>query len=359
MAVGFTYSATDDLPIDLDKYRGGFILKVDKNGKIQNADKFVGLNHNENNSNILYDIFEAQDGIYYAIGEQSYNTITDDGMLTFESYVWVIKTDGITILAQEEFGTNLVETYPSSLVAGPDNTILTVAVSQYAAGDISSAYGMFDVWMMKLNDDLELEDDRTFGGTGSETPYILVSDNIGHYMFTAYTNSKDYDAPGSFGGSDFWAVNLNGDLDTLQTYRFGGSSYDRLTDAVFTKNGKKLYVSGYTESEDNYIHGNMGNGDIWIAAINQDETLSVENNKKENSSLSIYPNPSDGVFYLTNSNNSTYSISDITGKTIKTGDIYSDNQKIDIKNFGKGVYFIEVISETHNNSKQVQKIIIN
>jgi len=358
MAAGYTYSNTDDIPVDLERFIGGWLLKVDKNGKIIHSDKFTGKNHNESNPNTLVDIIETEENVFYAVGSQSY-IIVGDGTIEFQDYIWVIKTDGVKIIEEKEYGNNVGSSYPAGLTVTESGKILVVATAQAARGDVSQIYGSYDIWLLKLGQNLEIDEERNLGGTAGEYPFSIVSDKNGHYMICAYTNSEDYDAGTGVGASDFWAINLNENMDTLQTYRMGGTALDRLTDAVFSEKGDKLYVTGRTESADGIIEASFGNGDIWVSAINQNETISVENISTGNSIVSIYPNPSNGVFYLTNSKNSTFSISDITGKTIKTGKIDSDSKKIDVLTFGKGVYFIEVVSETQKKSSEIKKIIIN
>jgi len=75
--------------------------------------------------------------------------------------------------------------------------------------------------------------------------------------------------------------------------------------------------------------------------------------------ISIYPNPSNGVFTITkaNSNNLDILVFDITGKTIlsKTN-ITENNYSLNLKTVDKGIYFIKLLS---NNKQLVKKIIVN
>ena len=356
MAAGYTYSATDDIPIDLERFRGGWLLKVDKDGKIQHSDKFTGPNHNENNGNNLVDIVEAAPNLYYALGTQSY-IIENPGTLEFQDFIWVIKTDGKVISEQKEYGNSVASNFPSGITLDDSGNIFASGIAQINRGDVSMSYGGYDFWVMKMNEDLDLNDEHTYGGTEGEYPYAMITDNKGHYLIPGYTNSIDYDSGVEVGGSDFWAVFINEDMDTLQTYRFGGTSLDQLNDAVFTKDGKILYVSGLTTSNDGIIEQSFGKEDIWVSAINQDVTLSVESEIFEKHDLTIYPNPSKGIFTVKNRKNNTYSISDITGRTIQKGKLNSEKQVFNLQNQEKGIYFIEI--NDNNLQKLKSKIVIN
>jgi len=75
---------------------------------------------------------------------------------------------------------------------------------------------------------------------------------------------------------------------------------------------------------------------------------------------SVYPNPSDGKFYIASdifNNNKIYDIKikDIRGNTVYFGKIDSNNNYIDINYVSSGMYFIEI---DVNNKKYVKSIII-
>ncbi len=350
MATGYTYSTSDDLPIDLDKYRGGWLLKVDKNGNIEHSDKFVGEHHEAENGNIFFDIVETKENMYYVIGEQRYSIFNPDTT----TQIWIVKTEGKEILEEKEYGSTATENYACSIVKGSDGTLFAVGSVTSATGDVQSIYDRFDIWLFQIDEgDLSLLDQKTLGGTESDFPYQLVQDEKGHFLMTAYTSSYDNDAFGGFGATDFWAVNFDENLDTLQTYKIGGTNNDLLTDAVFSKDGKNLYLAGLTFSNDYYVHNPNGDKDIWIAKIVQDETISVENILADNDNLKIFPNPSAGIFNIINSTGENIKITDICGKIIFTDKIKSDNQQIDISEYKKGIYFIEF------SNNITQKIIIN
>ena len=357
LAIGYTFSTSDDIPVDLEKFMGGWILKVDKDGKILYTDKFVGTNHDEYNDNKFIDVIETQENVFYLAGEQAYVKAQGNVML-LENYVWVVKSDGKQILEQAEYGTSQSETWVTGITQAEDNSLLVAATVRSGGGDISQAYGDFDVWVMKMNESLGLQDERTYGGTGPDFPYGIVSDNNGHFLMPCFTRSSDYDAIGGFGMLDFWTLNIEQDLDTVQTLRLGGTQNDRLTDAVFTKNGSKVYITGRTDSNDNYVSNNKGNGDIWVSAVNQEVSLSIDDKIQDNFETEIFPNPSNGVFSILKLKNSTYKISDIAGKKIQSGKIFSDNHSIDLRNSNRGIYFVE-IKKQGCDKRIVTKFVIN
>jgi len=85
------------------------------------------------------------------------------------------------------------------------------------------------------------------------------------------------------------------------------------------------------------------------------QTLSRE--KESVNVIKFYPNPANNWLYVDtgNSNSEQFTIYDISGKIIKTIESDSQNNRINISNLSKGVYFVEV--KLTNGSKNIKKII--
>ena len=67
--------------------------------------------------------------------------------------------------------------------------------------------------------------------------------------------------------------------------------------------------------------------------------------------LTIYPNPTDGVLFVqtlraTSLPAKTYSITNLTGQTVLSGNITAETQQIDVSGLPEGMYFISIGSET-------------
>lgn len=90
-------------------------------------------------------------------------------------------------------------------------------------------------------------------------------------------------------------------------------------------------------------HWYEGIEDIVVFRHNNDQ-LSVPELEKQK--ISIYPNPSKGLFYIRNFNQKEpYQISDITGKIISKG-IVSGHTEFDLLSFKDGIYFLRIGNRT-------------
>ena len=102
-------------------------------------------------------------------------------------------------------------------------------------------------------------------------------------------------------------------------------------------NGNDLYVAEYSENKISKIDNN---------------TISL-NDFSLNKDIVIYPNPSDEFIQFSSlTENNKYSIFDILGAEIKKG-VISNNEKINIRNFTNGLYFLKF--DNGNTFKFIKK----
>ena len=94
--------------------------------------------------------------------------------------------------------------------------------------------------------------------------------------------------------------------------------------------------------------GTIGTEDYWIVdQIKVDtgtytNTLSTDDLAKEDS-FTIYPNPADDFIFIQNlSTDSKVELFNVVGKNIKSFEIESHNQKLNINGLNSGVYFVKV-----------------
>lgn len=112
------------------------------------------------------------------------------------------------------------------------------------------------------------------------------------------------------------------------------------------------------EASDDYIPAGMSTQTI-VIRTNYDQSLSIEEQKEEIGTLSIYPNPTDGILYVKQNYSLTsktmLSIIDITGKNVLTTSLKNINQTIDVSHLNTGVYFATLTTDT--GVKETIKII--
>ncbi len=146
-------------------------------------------------------------------------------------------------------------------------------------------------------------------------------------------------------GNVIWALNEGGNM-----YDIGWSICVDSFGAVFITGG----FSSTTISFGSTTLTNSGNftNDMFAAKLNY-VTGMFENNS-ETKNISAFPNPTEGIFNLELSTNSTIIIFNVLGQEIFNETFKMGTRKFDMQNQAKGIYFVKIIQD---NKEQNIKII--
>jgi hypothetical protein len=86
-------------------------------------------------------------------------------------------------------------------------------------------------------------------------------------------------------------------------------------------------------------------------------TLAIEDQIADNQDLKIFPNPTNNAIQIPANpfiNNKNFTITDILGKTVKSGKINNPDDKIDLSDFNSGAYYLKI--EDYLNAFKIIKI---
>jgi hypothetical protein len=97
-------------------------------------------------------------------------------------------------------------------------------------------------------------------------------------------------------------------------------------------------------------------GESEIATLEFTVPLIINVNEEVNPEISIFPNPSNGIFTITTSDTYTLEIMDITGKVILSGKLTQAQTDIDLSGHDTGLYFIRL---TNNETTINYKIVVD
>ena len=123
------------------------------------------------------------------------------------------------------------------------------------------------------------------------------------------------------------------------------------TDPTTKKEERTLFSMGFVSNGVGTTFGVYLDG----LEITGTSTVSVQELEPENSMLTVYPNPSNGVFSLIIEENvENIEISDLTGKIVKSmSNITQSQMEIDLSTQSKGVYIIKAISSTNVSTDRI------
>jgi hypothetical protein len=158
------------------------------------------------------------------------------------------------------------------VVSTSDGGYLLVGYSFSVAGADKSqnSQGGSDYWAVKIDGNGNKVWDKTFGGTGSDQAQSVISTNDGGYLLVGYSSSGagGDKSQNSRGGLDYWAVKIDGNGNKVWDKTFGGTSHDQAQSVVPTSDGGYLLV-GYSRSGvgGDKSQNSKGSYDYWAVKI--------------------------------------------------------------------------------------------
>jgi len=199
-------------------------------------------------------------------GDISNNPYNDSGNL------WVVKIDSSgTILWDRIIGNNVGFAYNINAVSTDDGGLVIAAQIDSQGGDITSYFGGYDGWLIKLNSNGETEWDQAIG---SETDFEFINEIIqtsdGGYL------AGMYGTPQGAGSGNvecttqslfkpnaiLFKLDSNGNKEWEQCY--GGSDGDGISRIIEIDDGYLVGAVGSSNDGDLQGSGWHGEMDIWL-----------------------------------------------------------------------------------------------
>lgn len=242
-----------------------WVVKLDNAGNIQWQKTLGG-----NNADAANSVHQLADGGYIlgcsTISENNGDVIMSHGA----GECWVVKLSpagaiewSLCLGGQSyEYARQVQQTADGGFVMGG----FTLSVD----GDVSGNHGNVDYWVVKLDNIMEKQWQKTLGGTGSDILASVIQTTDGGYITAGNVYSQDGDIAGSgFHGTffnDYWVVKLSSAGAIQWKKALGGSGNDLAQSIRQTADGGYI-VLGYTTSNDGDVSGNHGYVDYWIVKL--------------------------------------------------------------------------------------------
>jgi hypothetical protein len=244
-----------------------WLIKTDLAGNLQ-WQKFLG----GSSQDISVRIFPASDGNFFVVGDalSSNGDISNDPYPDKTNY-WIIKVDSIgTIVWDRIVGGNCGDRIWTG-TATEDGGIVAMGWSCSGDGDISQYFGMYDMWMVKLDANGEKVWDFTIGTTYLDYGQAIIQTSDGGFL--AGGASSNADQPGNIECVPFSdyaeaiVFKLDSNANIQWQHCYGGSDHEGACAFLELDDG---YVFGaYANSADGDLTGSgyHGGDDIWIVKI--------------------------------------------------------------------------------------------
>jgi len=202
-------------------------------------------------------------------------TRSNDGDVSYNhgmSDYWVVKLSEEGNLEWEKTYGGSQNEESNGIQELPGGRYIVTGTTQSANGDVHGNHGNWDYWTIQLDSKGKLEWESTYGGTSYDDANHIEQIVSGGYVMAGVTFSNNDDVSGNHGKSDFWIVKLQSDIDLVWQKTYGGSKNEQAKSVSPTLDGGSI-AAGYTDSNDDEVTGNHGKADFWVVKKGTEGTL--------------------------------------------------------------------------------------
>ena len=365
------------------------LMSIDKNGhQIGGWGSLLGGTNNEEGNSL----FQTTDGGLIVAGSTTSNDngIKNHGGNTGTSDVLVYKFDNTGLPQWQRTYGGLDNEAANSIIQTRDLGYILAgeAMATHIGSPTQPITTSYDMWVIKIKPDPaqgDIEWQRTYGGDGNEKAnHIIQTQDKGYIVCGSKTTIDDKGGDINYDILKIKADYTNSSGKQIQgeqdwERQIGGNGYDEATTIIEEIGGKGAYTvigfSASTEGRDGIEikdhHGREvrdDSYDYWmVQVLTCPEDAPQQNTQKEREVIAAlqsgkmlaYPNPAkDGKFIVNlpqSNTNASLEIYNIVGTKILDKQRVNNNQKIDLSNQTKGLYFIKIKT---NSKTTTQKLII-
>ena len=241
-----------------------------------------------------------------------------------------------------------------------DNQVY-VAIQSYS--DISgnksiNSYGEQDIWVVKLNNQLQILEQNSYGGNDNDYPIQICYNSLVSSNIFILGGSRSISGTGlkntpKFGDIDIYWVEVDKQtLDQVSDTVFGGAFSDSPAHVLNTAEGFSLLAETTSGISGNKTVPFLSVRDFWLLNLEFEPNAIAEmGDEKE---FQVFPNPTSKQFQLKGISKATrYALYDAHSRTVLHG-YYSPNDVLSVEDLAAGIYFLKL-----DGYSKVEKLIIN
>ena len=274
--------------------------------------------------------------------------------LVYGTNCWIFSLDDNgAIYNQACLGSGTQLTY-ASLVFLPDGTLwLATNTHTNVIGDQNFLnFGEWDTWLMHLDANFQLIDQKQFGGSSSDYPLSIQTNGEVLQLINLSNSPVSGNKTQSCRGSlDIWYLMLNAaDGELIMQRTIGGSQNENAAVFINQGNNVRFFIeSASPQGGDKTFNNYTSIEDVWC--VTMASTLGLdEQNSNARPIFSLYPNPSrESIVIQNNSSAKEALLCDPTGKVLQRIAL-QDAQATHfvVSHLTPGIYLLKVGDQTRS-----------
>jgi len=213
------------------------------------------------------DFTTAPGGGYIAVGTSA-STKGDGTGAKGGADIWIVKfnSNGEKVWHKKFGGT--LEDVANTIVRTSSNNYIVLGSTLSSDGDISAHKGQRDAWLFSIDGNGDLLWERSIGGSNDEQLYNIKSSADGNYLMSGYTYSSDGDVTSNHGAADAWIVKVNPQGDIIEERTYGGSNEDVAYDAIPVSDGGYIFCGKLASIDGDAADRISGSFSAWFVKLN-------------------------------------------------------------------------------------------
>ncbi len=248
-----------------------WVIKLDSLGNIE-WQNTIGGNSQESNSGVV--VKQTNDG-GYIVGTHSGSDISADksepflGMHVFWGDYWVLKLDSIGNIEWQNTIGGSGDDVLTALQITPDGgyVIGGWSDSPISYDKTEPSFGIFDYWIVKLNNTGNIEWQKTIGGDQNDYLADLQLTSDGGFIATGYSEShaSGNKSEETIGSADYWIVKLDSLGNIIWENTIGSTNGDYAAGSIQTSDNG--YITGgfsFSGVGEDKTEPQIGFADYWI-----------------------------------------------------------------------------------------------
>ncbi|MDL2211912.1 hypothetical protein LJB88_03440, partial [Erysipelotrichaceae bacterium OttesenSCG-928-M19] len=305
-------SSSDDYDQD-DRRKGrdgsdAILVKYSSNLQVTKKITFGGRGNDA-----FVKIIEDSDGNYLVLG---YSTSDDQDLYRQnrgEQDAFIIKYDrNLNELDRVIFGGSRYD-HLYSIIQNEAGNYIAVGTSSSKDDDLKHKnINKQDGVIAEFDEDLDLLEVTTFGGTDNDILHDVIEDENNDYILVGYSTSMNLmQKDSNYGLQDAIIAKYDDNLDYIDHENFGGTKFDSFQSLLLESDGSYVVVGESSSNDENMLNLNKGGKDIVIVKYNpnlsinkmvnfggskDESTHQIIKDKKGNYAIPLYSLSNDGDF---------------------------------------------------------------
>jgi len=144
---------------------------------------------------------------------------------------WILRIDSLgSLLWQKDIGgSQNDEAY--EIFKTTDNGFIAAGATRSDNGAIVGNFGWFDYFLIKLDSAGNLGWTKTYGGSGVEWAVSTIPTSTGDFLVAGSTSSNDFNITTNYGGWDLWVMKLTTDYNSISGRIYKDNNNNSLYDS--------------------------------------------------------------------------------------------------------------------------------